>query len=170
MPHLSFWRSLPRSKRGSKDMRVYLVIMDETSEALTALRFASRRAQHTGGQVHILALVPKQDFVAWGGVQATIEDEARSRAEALVADAAGTLFDEMGQRPVITVRMGDATREIRSYMQGCPELAMLVLGAAPTGAPGPLITHFAGPDAGALPCPLTIVPGGLTDDEIDRMS
>ena len=151
-------------------MRVYLVIMDETSEALTALRFASRRAQHTGGQVHILALVPKQDFVAWGGVQATIEDEARSRAETLVADAAGTLFDEMGQRPVITVRMGDATREIRNYMLECPDLAMLVLGAAANGAPGPLITHFAGADAGALPCPLTIVPGSLSDGDIDRMS
>lgn len=151
-------------------MRVYLVIMDETSEALTALRFASRRAQHTGGQVHILALVPKQDFVAWGGVQATIEDEAHSRAEALVTSAAGTLFDEMGQRPVITVRTGDATREIRKYMAECPELAMLVLGAAASGAPGPLITHFAGADAGALPCPLTIVPGSLSDADIDRMS
>jgi hypothetical protein len=159
-----------RNKRGDINMRVYLVIMDETSEALTALRFASRRAQHTGGQVHILALVPKQDFVAWGGVQATIEDEARSRAEALVTDAAGALFEDMGQRPVITVRMGDATREIRNYMQECPDLAMLVLGAAATGAPGPLITHFAGADAGALPCPLTIVPGGLSDEDIDRMS
>lgn len=151
-------------------MRVYLVIMDETSEALTALRFASRRVQRTGGQVHILALVPKQDFVAWGGVQATIEDEARSRAEALVASAAGALFDEMGQRPVITVRMGDATREIRAYMAECTDLAMLVLGAAASGAPGPLITHFAGTDAGSLPCPLTIVPGGLSDDQIDHIT
>lgn len=151
-------------------MRVYLVIMDETSEALSALRFASRRAQHTGGQVHILALVPKQDFVAWGGVQATIEDEARGRAEALVADAAGTLFDELGQRPVIAVRQGVATKEICSYMRECPDVAMLVLGAAASGAPGPLVAHFAGADAGTLPCPLTIIPGGLSDNDIDRMS
>ncbi len=57
-------------------MRVYLVIMDETDEARVALRFASRRAAKTGGAVHILALVPPQDFVAFGGVQATIEQEA----------------------------------------------------------------------------------------------
>ena len=53
-------------------MRVYLVIMDDTAEALVALRFASRRAIKTGGAVEILAIVPKNDFVAWGGVQATI--------------------------------------------------------------------------------------------------
>ena len=89
---------------------------------------------------------------------------------AVVTDAAGTLFEDMGQRPMITVRMGDATKEIRNYMASCPDLAMLVLGAAATGAPGPLITHFAGADAGALPGPVTIVPGGLSDEEIDRMS
>ena len=41
-------------------MRVYLVIMDETEEAVRALRFASRRATKTGGAVHILALVPRE--------------------------------------------------------------------------------------------------------------
>jgi len=52
--------------------RVYLVIMDETAESALALRFAARRALRTGGTVHILALVPKLDFVAFGSVQATI--------------------------------------------------------------------------------------------------
>ena len=56
-------------------MRVYLVIMDETKEARAALRFASHRAAKTNGAVHILALVEPQDFVAFGGVQATIEED-----------------------------------------------------------------------------------------------
>ena len=54
-------------------MRVYLVIIDETEEALVALRFASRRAAKTGGSLHLLALVPPQQFSAFAGVQATIE-------------------------------------------------------------------------------------------------
>ncbi|WP_373488326.1 universal stress protein [Blastomonas sp.] len=151
-------------------MRIYLVIMDESSEARAALHFASRRAQRSGGHVHILAIVPKQDFVAWGGVQATIEDEALARAEELVTSVAGALFAEMGQNPVITVRTGDASREIRGYLADHPDVAMLVLGAASSGAPGPLISHFAGNDAGALPCPLTIIPGGLSDTDIDRLT
>jgi len=151
-------------------MRVYLVIMDESPEALSALRFASRRAQKTGGAVHILAVVPKPDFVAWGGVQATIEDEAKTRAEALVVNAAGTLFEEMGQRPVIAVRIGDAFKAIRTYLDECEDVAMLVLGAAATGTPGPLVGHFAGVEAGSLPCPVAIVPGGLSHEAIDKLS
>ena len=68
-------------------MRVYLVIMDETEEANVALRFASSRAARTGGAVHLLALIPRQPFVAFGGVQATIEEEAHARAETLVTSA-----------------------------------------------------------------------------------
>ena len=46
-------------------MRVYLVVIDESEEALSALRFAARRAADTDGAVHILALVPKQAFSAF---------------------------------------------------------------------------------------------------------
>ena len=44
-----------------------------------------------------------------------------------------------------------------------------MLGAAAEGAPGPLVTHFSA-GAGVLPCPLFIVPGGLSEEEIDRIS
>jgi hypothetical protein len=150
-------------------MRVYLVIMDETAEARLALRFASRRAAKTGGAVHILALIPKQDFVAFGGVQATIEEEARTRAEALATSAAGELHSEGGKMPVIAVREGEGHAVIRDYLTEHPEVAALVLGAAPEGAPGPLVTHFS-QFSGSLPCPLFIVPGGLSDEDLDRLS
>jgi len=150
-------------------MRVYLAIMDETDEARIALRFASRRAADTDGAVHILALVPPQDFVAFGGVQATIEEEARDRAEALATSAAGTLLAENGRMPTIAVREGDGVKVIRDYLVEHPEVAALVLGAAPEGNPGPLVTHFAN-NAGSLPCPVFIVPGSLSDEDIDRLS
>ena len=66
-------------------MRTYLVVVDESPEAQIALRFAARRAVKTGGGVEILALIPKPDFVQWGGVMATIEEEARQRAAGLSA-------------------------------------------------------------------------------------
>jgi len=150
-------------------MRVYLVIIDETEEAHSALRFASRRAAKTGGAVHILALVPKQEFSAFGGVQATIEEEARDRAEVLANSAAGELMSEDGRMPQIAVRVGDGKTVINEYLSDHPEVAALVLGAAPEGGPGPLVTHFSAA-AGSLPCPLFIVPGSLPDEELDRLS
>ena len=150
-------------------MRVYLVIMDETEEASMALRFASRRANRTGGAVHLLALVPPQPFVAFGGVQATIEEEARARAEALVTAAAGSLFSDGGVPPVISVRQGEGVTVIRDYLTEHPEVSALVLGAEANGGPGPLVTHFAG-SAGQLPCPVYIIPGGLNEADLDRLS
>lgn len=151
-------------------MRTYLVVVDETEESGVALRFAARRAAKTGGTVEILALVPPAEFVQWSGVQATIEEEARQRAEALVAGAAGTLVEEAGVRPTITVRRGEAVAVVREMLRDNPGIAALVLGAAPSGAPGPLVAHFAGADAGKLPCPVMIVPGSLDPETIDRLS
>lgn len=150
-------------------MRVYLVIVDETEEAHVALRFASRRAAKTGGTLHLLALVPKQAFNAFGAVQATIEEEARDRAEVLANSAAGELMHESGQMPQIAVRVGDGKTVINDYLKDHEEVAALVLGAAAEGAPGPLVTHFSA-NAGSLQCPLFIIPGGLTAEEIDRLS
>jgi hypothetical protein len=150
-------------------VRVYLVIIDETAESHVALRFAARRAAKTGGVVHILALVPKQAFSAFGGVQATIEEEARDRAEVLANGAAGELLSESGQMPQIAVRVGDGKTVIANYLAEHPEVAALVLGAAPEGAPGPLVAHFS-THVGSLPCPLFIVPGALDAAELDRLS
>jgi nucleotide-binding universal stress UspA family protein len=151
-------------------MRVYLVIIDETVEALTALRFASRRAAKTDGSLHLLALIPPQPFSAFAGVQATIEEEARQRAETLVTTAAGNLLSESGKMPLIAVKRGDAQKVVREYLAAHPEISALVLGAAKEGGPGPLVSHFTGAAAGLLPCPVFVIPGSLSDADIDRLS
>jgi nucleotide-binding universal stress UspA family protein len=150
-------------------MRTYLVVIDETEEAETALLYAARHAENSDGTVEILAIIPPQDFVAWGAVQATIEDEARERAENLVKKAIGTLSADTQIEPVITVKQGEPVKLIHETIAENANVAALVLGAASTGAPGPLVNHFAGQDAGGLPCPVFIVPGGLSREDIDRL-
>ncbi|WP_326523403.1 universal stress protein [Sphingomonas sp.] len=151
-------------------MRTYLVVVDDSPEAENALRFAARRAVRTGGGVEILALIEPIEFVQWGGVQATIEEEARVKAEAIVAGAAGTLLSESGVTPSIVVKQGDGPKIVRERLADNPDIAALVLGAAASGPPGPLVAHFAGADAGALRVPVMIIPGSLTREDIDRVS
>jgi nucleotide-binding universal stress UspA family protein len=150
-------------------MRSYLVVMDESQEARAALRYAAKRAARTGGTVEILAVIPQAEFVQWGGVQAAMEEEARLRAEAMVLQASSALAEEAGLTPVITVRQGDAIKAVADVLAEREDLAALVLGAAPEGGPGPLVTHFAGAAAGQLPCPLTIVPGTLPEAVLDGL-
>jgi nucleotide-binding universal stress UspA family protein len=151
-------------------MRSYLVVIDETSEARVALRYAARRAARTGGQVELLVVIPRAEFVQWGGVQAAMEEEARLRAEAMALDASGTIAEEAGVKPVVLVRQGDPVKAIADLLKERDDIAALVLGAAPEGGPGPLVSHFSGAVAGTLPCPLVIVPGRLGDETLDRLS
>jgi len=151
-------------------MRKYLAVIDETDESRVALRFAARRASKTGGTVEIVVLIPPPEFVQWGGVQAAMEEEARLRAEALIAQVAGELMEEMGLRPSIVVEQGDPVSVVRKVLQEREDVAALVLGAAAAGTPGPLVAQFAGVEAGTLPCPVMIIPGSLTDEALDRLS
>lgn len=151
-------------------MQTYLVVIDETPEAEVALRFAARLAARTKAQVEILAVARKQEFVAWGAVQATIDAEARDHAEETVKRALDMLGEESDVTPKITLRKGDPAAVIREMLSENPDVAALVLGAAATGAPGPLVTQFAGFEAGTLPCPVMVVPGMLTREALDRLS
>ncbi len=144
-------------------MRVYLVVMDESAESSAALRYAARRAARSGGAVEIVTVIEPTEFVQWGGVQAAMEEEARLRAEAMVLNASSAIAEEAAIEPRVTVRQGDPVDEVTALLREREEVAALVLGAPPEGGPGPLVSHFAGPVAGTLPCPLIIVPGGLRE-------
>jgi nucleotide-binding universal stress UspA family protein len=150
--------------------RTYLVVIDDSPEARVALRFAARRASKTKGAVEVLAVVQPPDFVQWGGVQAAIEEEQRLRIEASVTAAVGELMQTAGIKPSIIVKAGDPVEVVRAYVGTREDVAALVLGAAPSGAPGPIVSDFTGSDAGKLPCPVMIIPGALSDEAIDKLS
>lgn len=150
-------------------MRTYLVVIDDSPEASLALRFAARRAARTGGGVIILAIIPPQDFVAFGGVQATIEAEAREHAEELVATAAEAVMQE-GVTPQNMIKSGKPAEVVREVIGASDEIAALVLATAASGAPGPLVAHFTGQDAGTLPCPVMLVPGAIDVARLDALS
>ena len=150
--------------------RTYLVVIDDSAEARVALRFAARRATKTDGKVEVLAVVEPQDFVQWGGVQAAIEEEQKLRIEGVVSGAIGEIMDETGVKPSIVIRSGEPIKVVREYIGEREEVTALVLGAAPSGSPGPLVAHFTGSDAGKLPCPVMIIPGSLSDERLEQLS
>ena len=155
---------------GAKTTRTYLVVVDDSAESRVALRFAARRAAKTGGNIEVLGIVEPQDFVQFGGVQAAIEEEQRLRIEGVVSAAIGEILDESGLEANIILRSGEAVKAVRDYVAGRDEVAALVLGAAPSGSPGPLVANFAGTDAGLLPCPVMIITGSISDDRLEQLS
>ena len=150
--------------------RTYLVVIDDSAEARVALRFAARRAAKTNGRIEVLGIVEPQDFVQFGGVQAAIEEEQRLRIEGIVSSSVGEILDEAGVEASVIVRQGEPAKSVREYIGTREEVAALVLGAAPSGNPGPLVANFCGSDAGKLPCPVMLIPGSLSDERLEQLS
>ena len=155
---------------GAEAKRTYLIVVDDSAESRVALRFAARRALKTGGKIEVLGIVEPQDFVQFGGVQNAIEEEQRLRIEGVVSSAVGEILDQSGLEANVIIRQGEAVRTVRDYLEGRDEVAALVLGAAPSGNPGPLVANFTGNDAGLLPCPVMIIPGSLADERLEALS
>ncbi len=155
---------------GDDRKRTYLVVVDDSAEARVALRFAARRAAKTNGRIEVLEVVEPQDFVQFGGVQAAIEEEQRLRIQGVVSSAIGEILDQSGVEANIVVQQGDPVRTVVDHVGERSEVAALVLGAAPSGNPGPLVVHFTGHDAGKLPCPVMIIPGSLSDERLEQLS
>jgi len=150
--------------------RTYLVVVDDSAESRVALRFAARRAAKTDGKIEVLGIVEPQDFVQFGGVQAAMEEEQRLRIEGVVSSAIGEILDESGVEAQIIIRQGEAVRTVREVIGERDEVCALVLGAAANGSPGPLVADLAGTDAGLLPCPVMIIPGGMTEQRLEQLS
>jgi len=148
-----------------------LVVIDHTEECDRAVYFASRRAARIGGNVVMLRVVETQDqSQQWLGVADIMRAEAHDEANAELAKYAARAENIAGITPERALREGDKAEEILKIIDEDEDIFILVL-AAGTGAegPGPLVTTI-GRTAGDYPIPLAIVPGHLTDAEIDALS
>jgi nucleotide-binding universal stress UspA family protein len=151
--------------------RVMLVVIDESAERQVALRFACLRARHTNGRVALLYVIEPADSQQWMAVEDLMREERRAEAEATMKTLSEQVFERSGTMPILFMREGKVRDELLKLIEEEPSISILVLGAAtgPEG-PGPLVTHLAGKIAGRLRIPVTIVPGGLTDDQIAALS
>jgi nucleotide-binding universal stress UspA family protein len=151
--------------------RVFLVVVDESPEMRNALHYACRRAKRTGGRVAMLYVMDPPEGQQWGSVVELMREEARQQAEAVVARHAEVAISMTGQPPSIHIREGKSRDELAKLLTEDRSISVLVLGSASGGeGPGPLVTAFTGKSGGQLRIPLTIVPGALTEAEIDAIS
>jgi nucleotide-binding universal stress UspA family protein len=145
--------------------RKFLVVIDETEECDRALTFAAFRTKRTGGTVVLVSVIPKPEFIGMG-VEDVLRAEAVEEAERNL-DARLARIKEIGDvRAESVIREGSGPEQIEQLIDQDHGIAILVLAASKsTEGPGPLVTHFAA-RANALPIPLTIVPGRMSDEEI----
>jgi nucleotide-binding universal stress UspA family protein len=148
-----------------------LVVVDDTAEWDRAVYYASRWAVRAGGGVVMLRVIETEDQnQQWLGVADIMRAEAHEDANAALDRAAGRANGIAAITPERVIREGDPTDQILDVIDKDVDIAMLVLAANPgPEGPGPIITTMA-KTVGAFPIPVTIVPGGLSDEDIDALS
>jgi nucleotide-binding universal stress UspA family protein len=152
-------------------IRKFLVCVDDTPECRVALRFACRRAKKTGGGVTLLRVIEPADFQHWVAVEDLMREEARDAAEALLQELAAGVNEWADLMPELVVREGPKRDSVLTLIEEDPAIRILVLGAAsgPEG-PGPLVNALASQMAGTMRVPVTIVPGTLSNVQIDELT
>ncbi|UFN47029.1 universal stress protein [Roseomonas sp. OT10] len=151
--------------------RVFLVVVDDSPERVVAMRYACLRVQKSGGRVALLRVTEPAELQEWAGIGAMMEEERRQEAEQLLSALAAEVQEITGGLPLLLIREGEPVEEILALLQEDPRISILVLAASPAGSgPGPLVTALTGRHAAQLRCPLTIVPGNLSDQELNRVT
>jgi nucleotide-binding universal stress UspA family protein len=151
--------------------RVFLVVVDESEELQTALHYAARRAAHTGGRIALLYVIEPSELQHWISIENLAREEQREEAEQLIQRLCEEIAPIAGTMPMVYIREGRRRDELLALIAEEPSISILVLaaGTGPEG-PGPLITYLTGKPAARLRIPITIVPGGLTLEQLDAVS
>lgn len=149
----------------------FLCVVDDSPELSRALRFSCQRAKRVGGRVALVYVIEPAEFQHWLGVGDLMQEEAREDAEARLSEAADKVMLVTGKMPMFYIREGETSEELIKLVEEEKSISLLVLGAA-TGkeGPGPLVSYFIQKAAGKLRVPITVVPGNLSDADIDAIT
>jgi nucleotide-binding universal stress UspA family protein len=154
--------------------RKHLVIVDESQEVESALFYSASRvknAQDNGSLVLLYCIEPEVQL--WGGVRQLQIEEQTKKAQALFRLFRRKLgaegFDAVPVEEVI--EEGPKVDVIRRVIERDTDIAVLSLGASVDArGPGPLVSQLAGSQAGSFLVPITVIPGGLTIEDIRAMA
>src|SRR5438128_12428276 len=106
----------------------------------------------------------------WLGVAEIMRAEAHEAANEALDRASGRANGVAAITPERVIREGVPGEQILDVIDKDPDISMLVLAANPGAeGPGPIISTMP-KTGGSFPIPVTIVPGNLSDEDIDALS
>jgi nucleotide-binding universal stress UspA family protein len=151
--------------------RKYLVVIDDSEECDRAVYWAAKRAGRTKSQIVMLRVLETRDRnQQWLGVADIMQAEAMEAANVALDKYTARAKKIARITPDRVIREGDTAEEIVKLIDEDADIGILVL-AAGTGkeGPGPLVTNLA-KTAGTFAIPVAIVPGHLSDDDLEAMA
>ena len=148
----------------------FLVIVDDSDELSVAIRFAAKRAENTKGGVILLNIIEQFDPQQWQSIEDIILQEARDKAQEKLQKWSKVIYELTDTVPELIVKEGIPSEKIIETLEADDAIRFLVLAAANSDQPGPLVSLLAGQKSGKLPVPVVIVPSKDVIDDLASRS
>ena len=141
-----------------------LVVIDETSEAMTALRFAGVSAKRLKSNIALLMVLEPATSRHWLGVETIMKEEAREEAMQKMRALASDIVEYVGITPDIVIREGSKFEQVVKLVGEDSHITTLVLGVARDNKPQPLVARLLSGELEALGIPVVIVPEDISEN------
>ena len=149
----------------------FLVCVDASEECKTALKFACMRAKNSNGLVVILYIITPNDIQHFAGVEKVMEREAEEEANRILSELQVNTLQEFAIEIETILSYGTKYNCIVDLINADKTISILVLGAAPEGkGTNELINKFATGLTSSILIPLTIVPGNLNSNDLEKIT
>lgn len=149
----------------------FLIVIDESKELEKAIYFAVKRAIHTDGKLSLLYIVDPAVNAQWSRIENLIEQEATSEAKKLCREWTQKIKSRFDIESEIIIKMGDRCEELLKLVGEDKNIRFLVLASSANNEePGPLIKALTGKKIKDLSIPMVIIPGSLSEKEIDLIA
>lgn len=150
--------------------RKFLAVSDETEECLKALVFAAMRARAVGAGLVILRCADNPGLGGWIGLDKDISQDAMDSARLKATRHADAVESRVGMKAELVISDEDPVDAIRKLIDRDPSIKVLILAAGAGRSPGPLVSRLAkGKRIAARPIAVTVIPGDLTDAQLDEI-
>lgn len=159
----------------TKRQRIFLCVVDDSSELENALHYAARRAEATNGKVALFYCIEPQKFMHWGSMSKVMEEDANEDAQQHIQNATDYI-EKITKNKNLTLTYifeGDRIEKLNDLLHDPNEnISTLVLaaGSSERRGPGPLMKYFVSQYAYKAPVPITVVPPRLSKEEIDELT
>ncbi len=148
----------------------FLVCVDRSEAAHTALRFACLKARKRGGVVDILHVIEPSEFQSIFSVSDQIQQDKHSEAEELLLRLSEEAAALTGILPTVLRRDGSVGPEILKAAVEDAGVNMLVLGVNPGQTKGKLVAWLCQQLGQDLIMPILLVPGNLTEAQMEELA
>lgn len=139
---------------------------------MTALVFAGLRAKTLRAGLVILRCAKVPGMGGWIGLDKDISQDALDSARLAATQHADKVEARTGVMAEVIVSEEEPVDAIRKVVDADNTIKMMVLATGfGRGGPGPLVSRLAkGKPLAGRPLPVTVVPGDMTDRQLDEMA